>query len=348
MGGYCSSKGGRISDQVFVFFIIFLLSSHLSFANYIGSPIKVATSLVIEENKIESYLDRAIQTTSMATRPTSSNTTASPTRPTSTTATSTTSKTTATRSDLGTHLLIVNSLSQNKDKHFSDIVNDVLASQSAPLDLMTFPSEIHEDVNLKDDFSEHNNYLTKISSKPYIFKNKYSSLHEQQQQHQQEQQHQEQQHQEYEQQQLQHEYEQQQLQQEYKLQQQQQQQQQQQHQDSIQAPTQVPYKTTYMPLKPTSSPLKPSTDFHNDQPILSVNKWNYPEENAGPELSASTQRPYKPIGSGTWLTTTDTSRTEKPVQLFGSGYKPIYAAIRPTVKTTVEVSTSPRPTTLDI
>ena len=328
MGGYCLSKEGRISYQVNVFFIIVMLSSQVSLANYIGLPIQVATSLVIEENKIESYLDRTTKTTSMPTRPTSS-TTASPMRPTSSTTTPIISLTTATRSDFGTQLLIVNSLSHNKDKHFSEIVNDVLASQSAPLDLMTSPREMQEDLNRKDDFSEQNNYLSKISSKPYIFKNKYLSLQEQQQQ-------QEQQHQEYEQQQLQEQYE------------QQQQQQQKQHQDSTQVPTQVLYKTTYMPFKPTGSPLKASTDFHYDQPVSSVNKWNYLEENGTSELSEAAQRPYKPIGSGTWLSTTDTLTTGKPVQAFGSGYKPIYAEIRPTVKTTAEVSSGPRPTPLDI
>jgi len=280
-----------------------LLSSKFSLANYIGSPIKVATSLVVEENKIESYLDRTTRTTSTPTRPTSSTT-------------ATTSRTTTTRTDLGTQLLIVNSLSQNKDKQFEDIVNDVLASQSAPLDLMFSASEMHEDSNLRDDFSDENNYLTKISSKPYIFKNKYMSQLQQQEQ--------EEQH----------------------LQQQQKQHQQQPDQDSIQT-TQVPYKTTYMPFKPTGSPLKPSSDFQYDQPVSSVNKWNH-LENSGTELSKTTKKPYKPIGSGTWLTTTASLTADKPVQKFGSGYKPIYAEIRPTVKTTVEVSSGPRPNTLDI
>ena len=165
-------------------FILVTLLSKQSAANYIGSPIKVATSLVIEENKIENYLDRTSRTSTPSTTTT--------TTTTSTTATTTTSfkATVLSRppeTNLATQIVVLNSFSENREKQFSEIVNDVLAAQSEPIDLIVSSSSNVEsemqDVDRKEDnFVERTEFIRTSSVYPFETK-------QQQQQHQQQQLH---------------------------------------------------------------------------------------------------------------------------------------------------------------
>jgi hypothetical protein len=78
-----------------------------------------------------------------------------------------------------TGLLVVDSLHENPEKQFSQIVSDVLASQSEPVDLLTSPSETNAmAVGGEDGYDERKDFIRTSSVHPFDgHKNKFQSFH---------------------------------------------------------------------------------------------------------------------------------------------------------------------------
>ena len=304
--------GGLLCLKCTFVVILVALMFQICVANYIGEPIKVVTSLVIDENKIESYLERTSRTsTTTTTKPTLS-TTKSTTKFTSTTSTTTKSTTTTTittttitanwklpEKNLVTQLYVVNSVSPNLQKKSQEIFEQSKSDSMRVSE--TTQSEMQDVIRYFDSDEQFTqNYL------PNKQLQSYTTLHHQQQQQRQQQQQKQQQ-------------------------QQQQQQQKEQTQDSVKI-TSKPYKTTHMPFKPTGTSLKATDNLLYSKPSLYSNIWKNSEPSGFPVQSpdsqqkypeiSSTPKPFKTVGAGTWLMATSIATTSKPAQLYAATSRP--------------------------